>query len=489
LVTIENAGQTPVFFGELTLSGDPRIIGLFGETPLAEAGEALIDPDEDGNPGLDPGASFPIAIQFTATDLSPANAVLAIENDGLVSPVEVPIVANGNDGCAQIRPRRLEFGPGLIGRDNMVPVVVESCGNGELVIERIDVVEGGDIFSVDTSSLPYTLPAANLAADPPRYPGQEFPVIFRPSGEGEFQGRISIVTNDPSSSAVPIPLTGTGALTACPTPVIEQDDFAVTAMDVIALDGSTSTDLDGEDGRPAQYTWTLIDAPAGSSTRVVESIGQPTRPAAGGPEDDPATPTARLFVDMVGRYVVELSVTDSDGQTTPSDVCPREPTQVVINAFPTEGIHVEMYWENGSVLNGDTGRTDLDLHLVHPDADDWFDRELDCYFANPAPQWDAAGNIDDPRIGIESTQVGPELLYARSLSGAHDDPFRLGVHFYRVEHEGNAFVRVYFAELGLVREAERPYAPPSTMWTLLNLSFRGQTEFEAVDEDSLVIPR
>ena len=488
LVTVENVGQAPVFLGDVRLTGDPQFVALFGDTPIADAGDALADPDEDGAPGLAPNASFLIAIQFTATDLTSARATLSIDNDGLVSPMEVPVVANGEEGCAQIRPRRLDFGPGLIGQDNVVPVIIESCGNGELVVERIDVVEGGDVFSVDADALPFTLAPANLTANPPRYPGRRLPVTFRPPSEGQFEGRISIVTNDPTSSAVPIPLSGVGANTACPTPLVNEDDLEVTTMDIVDLDGSASTDIDGEGGRPTQYTWTIVDAPAGSTTRIVESIGQPTRPAAGGPDDDPSTPTARLFIDMVGRYIVELQVTDADGQTAPSEQCPREPARVEVLAFPTQGIHVDLYWQNERPLQGDEGVTDLDLHLRHPDAEDWFDREFDCYFGNPTPRWDENGNVDDARLGIESTRQGPELLYAPSLSGNHDAPFTLGVHFYRVEHTGRAFVRAYFEE-ELVREAERAYAPESTMWHVLDLSFQGQTTIEMRDDDTMVLPR
>ena len=488
LVTIENVGQVPVFFGDITLAGDRRFIGLFGETPIGEAGDALADPDEDGTPGLDPGASFPVAIQYTATDLTPAHGVLSIANDGLITPMAVPLVANGDEGCAQIAPRRLDFGAGLINQDNTVPVLVESCGNGELVIERIDVVEGGDVFSVDTSALPFTLAAANLTSNPPRYPSHRFPVTFRPPAEGEYEGRLSIVTNDPTSSAVPIPLSGTGSTTACPTPLIDRDDLEVTAMDIVDLDGSASTDIDGEDGRPTLYTWAIVDAPDGSSTTIVESIGQPTLPANGGPDDDPETPTARLFIDMVGRYIVELTVADEDGQSAPSEACPREPARVEINAFPSQGLHVELYWENGDPLDGDAGRTDLDVHLLHPDAEDWFDRELDCYFGNPNPQWDAQGNQDDPRIGVESTHLGPEILVAPSLSGDHGDPFRLGIHFYRIEHAGQAHIRAYFQD-ELVREAQRAYAATSTMWHFLDLSFQGRILLEPRDEDRVVVPR
>jgi len=80
---------------------------------------------------------------------------------------------------------------------------------------------------------------------------------------------------------------------------------------------------------------------------------------------------------------------------------------------------------------------DVDLHVLHPQGGDWFDRRYDCFFGNRAPDWGAEGNVDDnPHLELgESDGPGIERLVfdEPESTAALGDPYRVGVHYYRAE--------------------------------------------------------
>jgi hypothetical protein len=77
------------------------------------------------------------------------------------------------------------------------------------------------------------------------------------------------------------------------------DDQSVTAGDTVLLDGSGSSDPDGD---PLTYRWSLLAVPAGSQAALQD--GQSVQP--------------RLVADLPGQYVVQLIVNDGQLDSVPS---------------------------------------------------------------------------------------------------------------------------------------------------------------------------
>ena len=102
---------------------------------------------------------------------------------------------------------------------------------------------------------------------------------------------------------------GSGGETVVPPPVavntapVAQPGAAqsVTVGTVVTLDGSASTDADGD---PLTYAWTLSTRPAGSSAALVA----------------PAAPRATFTADAAGTYVATLVVSDGKASSTPATV-------------------------------------------------------------------------------------------------------------------------------------------------------------------------
>lgn len=153
-----------------------------------------------------------------------------------------------------------------------------------------------------------------------------------------------------------------------------------------------------EDDGVMTYAWTLTGFPPGSGAVA------PT----------PANQTVTAFTpDLAGEYMLQFAATDNDGNVA---TC-----ETLVRALATEGLRVEMYW--------DTGLTDLDLHLLSPDATRWFS-DLDCYYANCAAgftlEWEAFGPEDNPHLDLDDTNgFGPENV---NIDRPAEGTYRIGVH-------------------------------------------------------------
>ena len=176
-----------------------------------------------------------------------------------------------------------------------------------------------------------------------------------------------------------------------------------------------------------------------------------------------------FFVDLAGRYVLNLEVVDDRG-------CISDPSAVSVVARPGEDIHVQLVWTTPNDPDEtDTGfgaGTDLDLHLVHPNGC-WEDISWDCHFRAREPNWgDPGTSSDDPSLDIDDTDgAGPENINL-------DNPetgvtYKVGVHYYNDHGYGASYatLRLYFfGELIFeIREKEFPYA--NIWWETLIFSW------------------
>lgn len=132
----------------------------------------------------------------------------------------------------------------------------------------------------------------------------------------------------------------------------------------------------------------------------------------------------------------------SDGGTAPA--APHETSA-------TARLRVELFWNPpdrscDSYRGADCDATDLDLHLLRPGAEPWFDAQGDCHWANCLPDdaaldWSPAGSAGDPRLSLDDRLGhGPEAIdVPRASSGT----YRVGVHYFgRWRGEARATVSV-----------------------------------------------
>lgn len=236
------------------------------------------------------------------------------------------------------------------------------------------------------------------------------------------------------------------------TIIAEPAPPTLTCPDLV--EGAPLTDVGGsltvdDEGSSVRVTGSLEEAPEGSGSDFVLT--------------EVVTPAATLpwvfEPDIAGEYRLLFIAVDDDGMTA---TC-----TTLVHAIPDEGLRVEMFWS--------TDGTDMDLHLLAPQASGWFS-DADCYYRNCVGglTWPPAGVEDDPHLDIDNTRgFGPENInIERPKPGA----YRIGVHAYH----GDAMVsvRVYCRESGLLpvasfgptRLADRRGGPDADLWRVADVS-------------------
>ena len=129
-----------------------------------------------------------------------------------------------------------------------------------------------------------------------------------------------LVVNDGTESSLPDTVT---LNTQNSAPVADSGpDQTVFVLDLVTLDGSSSSDVDGD---PLTFFWTLSTIPAGSAAAL----------------SDPTAVMPDFEVDLPGTYVVELVVDDGSANSLPDTVTiTTQNSAPVADAGPDETVFV-----------------------------------------------------------------------------------------------------------------------------------------------------
>ncbi len=453
-VNILNTGTGTLLIDRFTLSGHPNFQLIIGSTQYsvtaesASSGIALTQAF-----AVEPGTIVPVSVRYSADDASEARGqVVFFSNDAAAAAgTPLALLANVGGPCISVEPRKVAFGGKLIGTMAEVDVRVTSCGDQALEITEIGLTpDSSSHFSLSLAALPGVTgaPAALGAGDAPVVlePNQEAVITVRYFPEevspvdGNNQpvydiGSLRIRSNSFQAELL-TEVSAFGVDKECPTAVIiVAEGEEVIPQTKLSLIGSGSSSATGE---IATYQWE-VDQPEGSRSLFF-------------PSANAADPT--FEVNVAGRYVFRLTVTDSSGEPS----CVPAEYEVFVN--PDEAIHIELLWDTPNdpdQTDADVG-ADLDLHFTHPSAaggydgdgdgaqEGWFDQVYDCFWANGSPNWGALDPsvYDNPSLDRDDTDgVGPENLnLSLPEAGA---TYQIGVNYFDDHEFGASYatVRVY----------------------------------------------
>lgn len=261
-----------------------------------------------------------------------------------------------------------------------------------------------------------------------------------------------------------------GPLVACPDPRLAPVPTRIAPgrwMDLVAPDWPD-----------ARYRWQILRAPADSTAL----LGERPAPIGDLEPDDPQTPTAAFFPDISGEYFIELLMTAPE--------CRERRARFAVRAINLAALHIELVWNTpGDARPGDGEGTDLDLHLLHPNAVSWNDSDWDCHYANPSPDWGRQGRgADDPSLDVDDVDgEGPEHITIGVVESTADigGPYRLGVQYFSAGDFGRseAVIRI-FSEGALVRELRRDVIASGDLWTVADI-LTDPVRIEVIDEISV----
>ena len=438
LVDIINAGESPVSISDMSIEGSE----VFEVTYPRESTDAAGNPQyrleddirNDGWPAtLAPSESFKVRVWFIPANRLPIHGILGISSDDPEEPrFEVPLHGNTGTPCLDVSHSELAFGQATLGVPTRQIVTLENCSPiAELHIDEITLTDDADgAFQVEFESRPDDLDSDVATLAPDR--SMNIVVTFNPTDIEQYTGEISIRSDDAASREKTLPLSGQGTQNECPTALasatLANGDQGSTSVitppgNTAMLDGTASTDPDGDDGL-LNYQWTILSGPTGSTQRLLPSA---------------SVASPRLFVERAGTYELELRVFDSDGTAN----C-GEPALVTIDVVPRGDISIEVVWNSPSDPDqSDSVGTDLDLHYLR-ESGDWNSAPWDVHWNNPNPDWgEPAAASDNPSLDIDDdTGSGPERI---SHSGLNDVIYTAGVYYFSDRRMGAAFatLRIY----------------------------------------------
>ncbi|MEZ4432348.1 MAG: hypothetical protein R3F65_08035 [bacterium] len=404
-LTVRNDGDAPLHLGRVLRNGST---GFSLTWRGANAFVALPEPLT-----IPPGA----AELFEAEALAepPAAAEFVFFSDDPTRPA-VAVAAAYDLPCLQADPPALDFARVTPGEAAIAAIRLHNCGDRPLPLTRVALAGDGSGFTLGESTFPVAIEAgASFAVE----------IVFQPRREGLIRDTLHVESEGVSLA---VPLGGRSARPNCPVPIADGERPRVL-REPIALDATAV--LAGEPGPEATFVWVVTDRPPGSIAPIVEHFFDPAQPANGGLAPDPRTPRDWFMPDLIGRYGFELRYADADGCTAEAR------TGVNVAGGEGEGFVVEVTWETPGERAAGEG-ADLDLHLLHPVASNWFDSIYDCHYANPTPDWGQIANAaDDPVLLEEVTGAGTERITLVYPETAHvlGHPYGVGVHYYGWEGE------------------------------------------------------
>lgn len=420
--------------------------------------------------GVDEPGAYPETLNYLETVLirvtySPVDdgedtsRILVDSDDPDEQPFEIEISANGEEPCILVSDENgIDFGAAFIGGVSQRTVTIENCSpNKELIVDAIALTSDSDEeFFLGDNALPEPLPSEALVIAPGE--ANSLVLSYAPSAEAANQGTLEIRSNDEAKSPLRIPVTGRGSNNSCPTAVAKarvqgEGGPQVSQIETIPLatvefDGGDSSDVDGG---ISTYEWTIVERPADSTTRFVPNGGV-------------ANPT--LFIDLAGRYKIELTVYDEQGTAS----C--ETSEVTILATPNEDVHVQLVW--------DTDGTDVDLHFLHPNGR-WNASPYDCHWLNREPNWNNLNSAgDDPSLDIDDVNgFGPENI---NLNNPESLTYRVGAHYYSDHFLGasNVTIRIWLSAT-LVFEYRNKFMTDGQFWDVATIQWGPSPQVGQID--------
>jgi len=434
-VSLLNTGSATLEVSTVFLSGHPGFSLTVAGVEHATSQETAVSGITLSPPlSIGAGSAVSLEVKYAASGAEKAEGLLTFISNDPSAPdgTLVSLFANVDGPCIRVMPQRVDFGGKLVGQQAVIEMEIESCGDRALEVSSIVMAnDGGGVFGVDPSAAG-TFPLVIAPDDSVRVPVTFLPTtVATLDGDGQFirsVGKI-VVSSNAYLATYEVEVRGFGTDGSCPTAVITcLEGNEVLPQQEMHCSASAST---ATAGNITGYQWG-IRQPNGSTETI--------RPS-------PTQPDILFSANIIGSYTLTLDVWDQFGTKS----CSTTEFEFIVTS--NEAIHVELLWrtpgdinetDTGSLGNGTSVGSDVDLHVLNPKASGWFDPRWDCNWLNPNPNWGGSGTADDPRLDRDDVDgAGPENFNLDLPE--FNATYTVGAHYWDDWGYGIAFatVRVY----------------------------------------------
>jgi len=256
----------------------------------------------DGSGSSDPDGDL-LSYQWTLVS-APAGSSATLSGDQSITPSLLPDAVGSYQLQLVVSDAEFDSAPDRVTVNVAAPNTrpVANAGPDQAAVQGEQVTLDGSASSdADGDALTFdwnlvTVPAGSAAAlDSPHAVMPTFSADESGLYEAELRVSDGLLQSDPDRVAINIDTVNTA-------PVANAGpDQSVFTGALVQLDGSQSTDVDGD---ALDWLWTIQSAPAGSSAAL----------------DDAFAVTPTFSADLAGQYVVQLVVNDGEANSSPDSV-------------------------------------------------------------------------------------------------------------------------------------------------------------------------
>ncbi len=204
------------------------------------------------------------------------------------------------------------------------------------------VLNGGGSSDADGDLLTYSWSLATPAGSATTLTGATtVSPTFAPDIDGVYTA--TLIVNDGTDSSAPDSAVIAALLVVVNTPPVASAgvDRTVAVGDTVSLDGSGSSDPDGD---PMTFSWTFTSLPMGSAAVL----------------SNPAAANPNFVADLQGNYIAQLVVNDGEFDS-PADTVVITAQAVVVNTAPVANAGLDQNANVGDVVVlGGSGSTDAE---------------------------------------------------------------------------------------------------------------------------------
>lgn len=380
----------------------------------------------------------------------------------------VKLRGNHAISCLEISHRDgVDFQSVPVGESVSRTVHLRNCSTiTDLELLGLSLTDSADgVFAIDDESYPGDLPGETLTMDPMET--QSFVIEYTPPQQGSYDGEFLVTSTDEDDFERRVPITGQAVEGQCPEArigastegsapePIDDEILEVEPQDTVHLSAEESHDPAGGE---LSYEWALLEAPYHTDARF-----EPSATIA-----DPD-----IWLDLSGRYVVELTVSSEDGVAN----CQRQ--TLTIDAEPDRDVYVELEWFVSGVPEPEGGEgVDLDLHYLHQNGN-WGSTDWSVFAEAQHQSW---ADGEATMLLEEGWGRVPEVI-------VHDDPeegmtYDVGVHYQWDLGFGTSFatVTVYLDGQLTWRREDQTIHTPNDLWHAGYVDWSESPSFVEVDE-------